>query len=132
GLSIVGVVLMAHSLNLEDIIWSQVSTAETTRVWYIFYQPVAFLIFMTSAFAECNRLPFDLPECEQELVGGYHTEYNAMKLALFFITEYAHMITMSFIMVILFFSGWHLPLIAETDSPAVLNLIVFLAKMFFF
>ena len=64
---------------------------------------------MISSFAECNRLPFDLPEAEQELVGGYHTEYNAMKLAFFFLGEYTHMITTSFLMVILFFGGWHLP-----------------------
>ena len=58
-------------------------------MWNIFFQPLAFLLFMISSFAECNRLPFDLPETEQELVGGYHTEYNAMKLAFFFIGEYA-------------------------------------------
>jgi NADH-quinone oxidoreductase subunit H len=129
GLSILGVVLMTHSLNLEDIIWGQVSTGETTRVWYIFYQPVAFLIFMTSAFAECNRLPFDLPECEQELVGGYHTEYNAMKLALFFIGEYCHMITTSFLMVILFFGGWHLPFVSTAESHWIIKLIIFAFKV---
>ncbi len=64
---------------------------------------------MISSFAECNRLPFDLPESEQELIGGYHTEYNAFKLAFFFIGEYTHMITTSFLMVILFFGGWHFP-----------------------
>lgn len=129
GLSILGVVLLTHSLNLEDIIWGQVSTPETTRVWYIFYQPVAFLIFMTSAFAECNRLPFDLPECEQELVGGYHTEYNAMKLALFFIGEYCHMITTSFLMVILFFGGWHLPFVSTAESHWLIKLIIFAFKV---
>ena len=104
GLSILGVVLMTGSLNLEQIIWSQ-----ATGHWFILFQPLAFVIFMTSAFAECNRLPFDLPECEQELIGGYHTEYNAMKLAFFFLGEYTHMITTSFLMVILFFGGWHGP-----------------------
>jgi NADH-quinone oxidoreductase subunit H len=84
---------------------------------------------MVSAFAECNRLPFDLPETEQELVGGYHTEYNAIKLAFFFIAEYAHMITTSFLMVILFFGGWHFPWIADTESPWIGQLVVFLVKM---
>jgi NADH-quinone oxidoreductase subunit H len=87
---------------------------------------------MVSAFAECNRLPFDLPETEQELVGGYHTEYNAMKLAFFFIGEYTHMITTSFLMVILFFGGWHLPWIADTTAPVVLKLVAFMVKMSLF
>ena len=129
GLSILGVTLMTHSLNLEDVIWGQVSSGGTTRFWYIFYQPLAFLLFMTSAFAECNRLPFDLPECEQELVGGYHTEYNGMKLALFFLGEYCHMITTSFLMVILFFGGWHFPFVAEADSHWILKLAVMSGKV---
>ena len=119
-LSILGVVLMAHSLNLERIIWAQAN-----GTWYFFYQPLAFLLFMISSFAECNRLPFDLPETEQELVGGYHTEYNAMKLAFFFIGEYAHMVTTSFLMVILFFGGWHFPWIAAADAHWSLKVIVF-------
>jgi NADH-quinone oxidoreductase subunit H len=127
GLSIVGIVLITGSLNLERIIWHQ-----ATHYWNIFVQPLAFILFMISAFAECNRLPFDLPETEQELVGGYHTEYNAMKLAFFFVAEYAHMITQSFLMVILFFGGWHFPLIAGAESFWILKLIVFLTKMFVF
>jgi NADH-quinone oxidoreductase subunit H len=123
-LSVLGVVLMTGSLNLERIIWQQ---AEGT--WNIFYQPLAFLIFMIASFAECNRLPFDLPETEQELVGGYHTEYNAMKLAFFFIGEYAAMITTSFLMVILFFGGWHLPLLAAADGHWIPKLIVFAGKV---
>jgi len=129
GLSILGVVLMTHSLSLEDIIWGQVPHNGRAGMWNIFYQPLAFLIFMTSAFAECNRLPFDLPECEQELVGGYHTEYNAMKLALFFIGEYCHMITTSFLMVILFFGGWHIPYLVTGDSFWILKLIAFAFKV---
>ncbi len=126
GLSIVGVVLMTGSLNLERIIWNQAEAG--ILGWNIWYQPVALLLFMTSSFAECNRLPFDLPESEQELIGGYHTEYNAFKLAMFFLGEYTHMITTSFLMVILFFGGWHCPLIASTDAHWLLKLTVFAGK----
>jgi NADH-quinone oxidoreductase subunit H len=129
GLSVLGVVLLTHSLSLEDIIWNQVPREGHAATWNIFIQPLAFLIFMTSAFAECNRLPFDLPECEQELVGGYHTEYNAMKLALFFIGEYCHMVTTSFLMVILFFGGWHIPFIVTGEGHWVLKLAGFAFKV---
>jgi NADH-quinone oxidoreductase subunit H len=134
GLSILGVVMMAGSLNLEQIIWRQAGSSSTggTPVWFVFYQPLAFLIFMISAFAETNRLPFDLPEAEQELIGGYHTEYSALKFALFFLGEYTHMITTSFLMVILFFGGWHLPFIAEAGSPWIIKLGVFVFKMSLF
>jgi NADH-quinone oxidoreductase subunit H len=127
GLSIVGIVLISGSVNLEKIIWHQAES-----YWNIFIQPLAFLLFMISGFAECNRLPFDLPETEQELVGGYHTEYNAMKLAFFFLAEYIHMVTMSFLMVILFFGGWHFPLIAAANSLWVFKLVVFIVKMALF
>jgi NADH-quinone oxidoreductase subunit H len=127
GLSIVGVILIAGSLNLETIIWRQ--AAEGILGWNIFYQPLAFLLFMISAFAECNRLPFDLPETEQELVGGYHTEYNAWKLACFFLGEYTHMVTTSFLMVILFFGGWHFPLLAPADGHWLPKLIVLAGKV---
>jgi NADH-quinone oxidoreductase subunit H len=101
-MSIVGVLLFAGSLNLETIIhWQQQHT------WFVFTQPLAFLLFMTSVYAECNRLPFDLPEAEQELVGGYHTEYsNSMKLGLMLLAEYAHMVTTSFLMAVIFWGGW--------------------------
>ena len=130
GLSILGVVLICGSLNLEKIIWHQATGG--LLAWNIWYQPLAFLLFMFSAFAECNRLPFDLPETEQELVGGYHTEYNGMKLAFFFLGEYTHMVTTSFLMVILFFGGWHLPWLAEADSWWGLKLVSFLVKMAMF
>jgi NADH-quinone oxidoreductase subunit H len=110
GLSILGVVLLTGSLNLESVIQQQVTPADGGwGIWNICYQPLAFLIFLTGVFAECNRLPFDLPEAEQELVGGYHTEYSALKFGLFFLGEYTHMITTSFLLVILFFGGWHIP-----------------------
>ena len=83
----------------------------------VFKQPLSFFIFLVAAFAETNRLPFDLPESETELVGGYHTEYSSMKFALFFMAEYANMITSSAMMVTLFFGGWTLPF-AGLDQPA--------------
>jgi NADH-quinone oxidoreductase subunit H len=104
GMSIVGLLLYSGSLNLEKIIdW------QTHHGWYVLYQPLAFIMFITSVFAECNRLPFDLPEAEQELVGGYHTEYSSIKFAMFMLGEYVHMITTSFLLAILFFGGWHFP-----------------------
>jgi NADH-quinone oxidoreductase subunit H len=128
SLSVLGVVMLSGSLNLERIIQQQSTTG-----WFILYQPLAFLLFMLSAFAECNRLPFDLPEAEQELVGGYHTEYSSMKFAMFFLGEYAHVITTSFLMTILFFGGWHFPFIAEPGPGGwALKLLVIVVKVTFF
>jgi NADH-quinone oxidoreductase subunit H len=133
GMSILGIVLLTGSLNLERIIAHQAEAPPGGWwAWNICYQPLAFLLFLVSAFAECNRLPFDLPEAEQELVGGYHTEYSALKFAMFFLGEYTHMVTTSFLMVILFFGGWHFPWIAELDGSAVLKFLVFFGKMSFF
>jgi NADH-quinone oxidoreductase subunit H len=130
GMSVLGVLLVTGSLNLETIINYQVNHG-----WNVFFQPLAALLFITSIFAECNRLPFDLPEAEQELVGGYHTEYSAMKFALFFLGEYTHMITTSFLVAIMFFGGWQL--LPGLDMPggiggAILKLIVLAVKMALF
>jgi NADH-quinone oxidoreductase subunit H len=103
GLALLGVVLTAGSLNLSSIITQQASSG----VWFAFAQPLGFVVFVVAAFAEAARLPFDLPECEQELVGGYHTEYAGLKLLLFLVAEFLHMITASFLIVILFLGGWH-------------------------
>ncbi len=130
GLSVLGVVLMTGSLNLERIIWDQTGAAE--GIWNVFIQPLAFLIFVTGGLAECNRLPFDLPEAEQELVGGFHTEYSAMKFAMFFLGEYTHLITTSFLTVIVFFGGWHFPWIASAESGWLIKLVVFALKVAFF
>ncbi|HEY4613312.1 MAG TPA: NADH-quinone oxidoreductase subunit H, partial [Bacteroidota bacterium] len=90
----------------------------------IFLQPVAFVTFVVAAFAETNRLPFDLPEAEPELVGGYHTEYSGLKFGLFFLAEYANMITSSAIITTLFFGGWHFPYIDSVSiSPFLLSLL---------
>ena len=104
GLGILGVVLASGSLRLDRIITDQA----VSGVWNAFVQPLGLIVFTIASFAEAARLPFDLPEAEQELIGGYHTEYSGMKLLLFLIAEFLHMITAAFLIVILFFGGWHL------------------------
>jgi NADH-quinone oxidoreductase subunit H len=105
GLAILIVVLISGHLRLEDIVLSQTGDG----YWNIVHHPVAFAILLITLFAETNRTPFDLAEAEQELVGGYHTEYSALKFGMFFLGEYAHMITGSGFIVVLFLGGWHLP-----------------------
>ena len=101
GMSIVGVLLFTGTLNLEGIIDWQAKNG-----WFIAFQPLAFLLFMVSVYAECNRLPFDLPEAEQELVGGYLTEYGSLNFGMFMIGEYTHKITTSLLMTVVFCGGW--------------------------
>jgi NADH-quinone oxidoreductase subunit H len=127
GLSILGMVLLAGSLDLNRIILWQ-----DRHVWGIVASPLGFLIFLVSSFAETNRLPFDLPESEQELVGGFHTEYSAMKFGMFFLGEYLHVITVSFLVVILFLGGWDLPGLNAEQSGffvAIAKLVVILIKV---
>lgn len=114
GMSVLGVALLSGTLNLEQILAKQADAG--IWGWYVWYQPLACLIFFTSALAESNRLPFDLSECEQELVGGYHTEYGGFRFVLFFLGEYAHVVTISFLTIILFFGGWHFPWVATAES----------------
>jgi NADH-quinone oxidoreductase subunit H len=114
GMSLLGVVLLSGTLNLEQILDEQAKKG--LAGWNVWYQPLACLIFYVSSLAESNRLPFDLSECEQELVGGYHTEYGGLRLVLFFLGEYTHIITISFLTAILFFGGWHFPIIATPES----------------
>lgn len=132
--AVLGIIILTGSLNLEEIIGRQATHGFWG--WNIWRQPLAFLLFFTSVLAECNRMPFDLPEAEQELVGGYHTEYSALKFGLFFLGEYTHVITTSFLLTILFLGGWQFPYLAEPGSTGlggiILKLIVFLAKMFSF
>jgi NADH-quinone oxidoreductase subunit H len=103
GLGLLGVVLAAGSLKLDVVMNAQAATG----TWYAFAQPLGFVVFLVASFAEAARLPFDLPEAEQELVGGYHTEYSGIKLLLFLVAEFLHMITAAFLIVILFLGGWH-------------------------
>jgi NADH-quinone oxidoreductase subunit H len=131
GLSVIPVFLLVGSLNLNDVIGYQ------AHCWLVFKQPLAFAIFLGAAFAETNRTPFDLPEAEQELAGGYNVEYSSIKFALFFMGEYANMILASAMMVTLFFGGWTLPWFgldqAATTLPAgVAHIAIFLAKVFGF
>lgn len=129
GMSILGVLLLGGTLNLERILHYQ---AQGLWYWHIWYQPLAFLVFLTAALAENNRMPFDLPECEQELVGGFHTEYSAMKFGMFFLGEYTHMITISLLLSILFFGGWHFPGLTElgpdTAASTALKVVVLMTK----
>jgi NADH-quinone oxidoreductase subunit H len=131
GLSVVPVFLLVGSLNLSQVITYQ---AGSLFDWLIFKQPLAFMIFLVASFAETNRLPFDMPEAEQELVGGYNTEYSSMKFALFFMGEYANLTVAAAIMVTLFLGGWTLPILG-LDQPAgsmaggLLHVGIFLAKM---
>ena len=131
GMSVLGVAMLAGTLNLEQIVDQQAGTG--LHGWWVWRQPLACLIFFTSALAESNRLPFDLSECEQELVGGFHTEYSALKFAMFFLGEYTHVITTSFLTAILFFGGWQFPGIANAESAyagaTLVKLLVLVSKV---
>jgi len=129
GFSLIGVILLAGTLSLSDIVAQQ-----TTR-WFVLLQPLGFVLYSITAIAETNRAPFDMPEAEQELVAGYHTEYTGMRFALFFMAEYINMITVSAVAVTLFLGGYHLPCLPGTplaflcDLPPFADVLVFLAKV---
>ena len=129
GLSTVGVLLLTGSLSLVDIVRAQQGVAHLGPLpvprWFVFTQPVAFAIFLICAFAETNRAPFDLPEGESELVGGFHTEYGSMKWAMFYLGEYMNMITISAITATLFLGGWSGPWLPES-----LQFVWFFVKLF--
>ena len=129
GMSVIPIFLITGELNLSKVVQYQAEHG-----WLIFYAPISFLIFVVSSFAETNRLPFDLPESEQELVGGYNTEYSSMKFALFFMGEYANIIAASAMMVTLFLGGWSLPIgglnrPADTIVLGVVHILIFMAKV---
>jgi len=134
GMSTVAVILLSGNVTLSRVIAQQ----QQAHVWFIIPLSVAFVVFFISAFAETNRLPFDLPEAEGELIAGYHTEYSAMKFSMFYIAEYSNMVTASALMATLFFGGWDIPLTTwdSTGDPSVLKtlltLAVFGAKTFVF
>lgn len=118
GLSIIGVLMITGSLSTMKIVEAQ------SQVWFIVYQPLGFIIYLISAVAECSRTPFDLTECENELVAGYQTEYSSMKFGLYYLAEYAHILVVSSLAVTLFFGGWH--------GPWLPPIIWFLMKVFLF
>jgi len=121
GLSIIGVLLVSGSLRLDEIVVHQGAYLwGWLPAWNMFLQPVAFITFVIAAFAETNRLPFDLPEAEPELVGGYHTEYSGLKFGLFMLSEYANIVTASAVIVTLFLGGYNLPFIEYTGLSAVM------------
>lgn len=134
GLSLIGVLIMSGSFSLRHIVEAQSGTYfHIIPRWNIFQgQFVAFFIYLMSAYAETNRIPFDLPEAETELVAGYHTEYSAMKFAMFFMAEYANMITVACLASLLFLGGWNGPLFGPPLLQAVLPLFWFGLRIFFF
>lgn len=133
GSSVIGVVILAGTLNLTGIIEAQMNSPWYAR-WFIIPQFIGFIVFLIAAFAETNRVPFDLPEAETELVAGFHTEYSALKFALFFMGEYVNMFTVSVMCTTLFLGGWYIPglshLFAVGSIPyAVVSVIGFLLKI---
>jgi len=130
GLSIIAIVMMTGSLSLKDIVAQQHGMN-----WNVFYQPLGFIIFLVSALAECNRAPFDLAECESELIGGYHTEYSSMKLGFFLFAEYINMFISCALISSLYFGGYNYPFMDMVSDPTVQGLIgtaVLFGKIFFF
>ena len=138
GLSLVGVLILSGTFSLRGIVDAQAGTwiirGFNTHIpqWNIFPQFVGFLIYLTAAYAETNRIPFDLPEAETELVAGYHTEYSSMKFAMFFMAEYANMITVACLASLLFLGGWHGPLFGPPLMQALLPVFWFTLRVFFF
>jgi NADH-quinone oxidoreductase subunit H len=133
GLSLVGVLIMAGSFSLREIVDAQGGHfLGFIPRWNIIPQFIGFFCYLMAAYAETNRIPFDLPEAETELVAGYHTEYSAMKFAMFFMAEYANMITVACLATLMFLGGWHGPLFGPPIVQAVLPLFWFAAKVFAF
>lgn len=120
-LSFIGVIALAGSMSTVQI------TNAQTNIWYVFLQPLGFIVFFIASIAEMGRLPFDLPESESELVAGFHTEYSGMKFAIFLFAEYIHMVMATALMVILFFGGWNIPFMT---LPPIGQFFVFMGKMY--
>lgn len=131
GLSIIALVMMTGTISLKEI-----AEQQHGMNWNVFYQPLGFIIFLVCAFAETNRTPFDLPECETELVGGYHTEYSSMKLGFYLFAEYINMFISSAVIATLYFGGYNFPFMDDLglsqNLVSILGVIVLFMKIFFF
>jgi NADH-quinone oxidoreductase subunit H len=129
GICVITIVMLTGSLSLRDIV-----NAQHGMNWNVFYQPVAFIVFFICALAETNRAPFDLPECESELIGGYHTEYGSMKMGFFLFAEYVSLFTSSAVISVLFFGGFNFPGMDHFsgNTLALLGLLAMFGKTFFF
>ena len=131
GISLISLLMVTGSLSLKEMVVQQ-----QTGLWNIIYQPLGFLIFLICSFAECNRTPFDLPEAENELIGGYHTEYSSMKLGFYLFSEYINMFVSSVIMATLFFGGYDMPFVNEanlsTNVAAIVGVVALMMKVVFF
>jgi NADH-quinone oxidoreductase subunit H len=137
GLAIIALILMTGTLSLREItILQSGGVGASWNFWNVVYQPVGFLIFLVCAFAECNRTPFDLPECETELVGGYHTEYSSMKLGFYLFAEYINMFISAAVISTLYFGGYNFPFMNDLGLShnviTILGTLVFFAKVTFF
>ncbi|NGF55444.1 NADH-quinone oxidoreductase subunit NuoH [Parapedobacter sp. SGR-10] len=132
GLSLIALLMVTGTLSVGEIVAQQSGFVN----WNIWVQPLGFLVFITCAFAECNRVPFDLPECETELVGGYHTEYSSMKLGLYMFSEYINMFVSSALMASLYFGGYNFPFMYDLGLSqnwiTVIGVLVFFLKIFGF
>lgn len=132
GLSLIALLMATGTLSIGEIVSQQSGFVN----WNIWTQPLGFLIFMVCAFAECNRVPFDLPECETELVGGYHTEYSSMKLGLYMFSEYINMFVSSALMAALYFGGYNFPFMYDLGLSenwiTIIGVVVFFVKIFAF
>jgi len=132
GLSLIGALMFARSLSLAQIVHAQGGDS----VWYVFYQPLGFVIFLVSGIAENNRAPFDLPEAESELVAGFHTEYSGMRWSLFFMAEYAAMVVVSAVVTVVYLGGWYFPFVYGLTEArgyhalyVISGLVIFMVKM---
>jgi len=127
---LIAIVMLTGSLSVREIVEQQAG------VWNVFYQPLGFLIFFICALAECNRAPFDLPECETELIGGYHTEYSSMKLGFFLFAEYINMFISAAVIATVYFGGYHFPFMhslgLSENVVSILGILVLFLKIFLF